>query len=469
MTRGGHLTYFRGMGGRVQGSLVGFCSLLALGSFGCSSDDGGDAAPAKPFETSLACTDTPDSVWGTPVTAGDRGDLLGCAELAALDAAEVATRLQAMPEIDVVTGVRRFLITYRTERDKGEPGVGSALVYLPEKPRGGLLPAVVGAHGTTGLADACAPSHAVDHPYLDSLVVSWAAAGLPVIAPDYAGLGTAGVQGYGNFPDTGRSVLDSARALRRLVGSDRVSEQAIFFGHSQGGGAALAAAAYSNETPDVKVGAIVSFAGVWAYLSFVEAFRLTSVSMTGLRGAVATMLYADLANITEDESQSGAAFHPSIRTYMTEKTGTLCFQELVPALDNAAAGYVPAATAGEFLDPDFRTSVLDCADNGKCAGLPGKWAQRAKENDPHVDPSVPILYLAGDADTELKPAQASCFFGRLVKDGAAPVECVYPGEDHQSLVLNSTGFAVDWATAAARGAALPACPADGALPNCSLF
>ncbi|MCC6901743.1 MAG: alpha/beta fold hydrolase [Polyangiaceae bacterium] len=460
-------SYLRVMVLGVRGSWVLLC--LGLGAFGCSSDDAGEDAPAKPLETTLACTDSPDSVWATPVTAGDRGEVLGCAELGPLDASEVATRLQAVPEADVAGGVRRFLIAYRTERDKGEPGVGSALVYLPEKPRRGALPAVVGAHGTTGLADACAPSHSSDHPYLDSLVVSWAAAGLPVIAPDYAGLGTAGVQGYANFPDTGRSVLDSARALRRLVGSDRVSEQSIFFGHSQGGGAALAAAAYSNETPDVKVSAIVSFAGVWVYLSFVEALRLTSVSMKGLRGAVATTLYADLANIADDESQAGAAFHPSIRPFVTEKTGTLCYPELVPALDAATTGYVPPATMGEFVDPDFRTGVLDCADDGKCAGLPGKWAQRQKENDPHVDPSVPILYLAGDADTELKPSQASCFFGRLVDDGAAPVECVYPGEDHQGIVPNSTGFAIDWATAAVRGAAPPACPADGALPNCSLF
>ncbi len=457
------------MGGCVRGSLALLCSLLGLGSFGCSSDDGGDDAPAKPLETTLACTDSPESVWATPVSAGARGDLLGCAELTALDATEVANRLQAVPDVDVVSGVRRFLVAYRTERDQGEPGVGSALVYLPEKPRSGVLPAVVGAHGTVGLADACAPSHSSDHPYLDSLVVSWAATGLPVIAPDYAGLGTVGVQGYANFPDTGRSVLDSATALRRLVGSERVSDQGIFFGHSQGGGAALSAAAYLNETPEVKVSAIVSFAGAWVYVSYIDALRLTSVSMNGLRGVVATTFYADLANITEDETQAGAAFHPSIRAYVTEKTGTLCVPELVPALDNAAAGYVPAATVGEFLDPDFRTGVLDCADNGKCAGLPGKWAQRAKDNDPHVDPSVPILYLAGDADTALKPSQASCFFGRLLKDGAAPVECVYPGEDHDTLVPKTTGFAIDWATAAARGATLPTCPADGALPNCSLF
>lgn len=69
---------------------------------------------------------------------------------------------------------------------------------------------------------------------------------------------------------------------------------------------------------------------------------------------------------------------------------------------------------------------------------------------PHVDPSVPILYLTGDADTELKPAQASCFFGRLAEDGAAPVERVYPGEDHHSLVPRSMSLVGSTSVARAR-------------------
>lgn len=443
--------------------------LSALVALGCSgAEDGGEEA-SKPLEPVTACSASPDSLWATPVTAGDRGEVLGCSELGAFDASEVETRVAKVPNLEGRTGVRRFMLAYRTERDEGEDGVSTALVYLPEKPRAGSLPAVVAAHGTTGLADACAITHAAEHEYLDSLALAWAASGLPVIATDYAGLGTVGVQGYGNFPDTGRSVLDSARALRRFAGEDRVSDKALVLGHSQGGGAALAAAAYANETPDVKVAGVVAFSPAWAYLSYVEAIRLSTISMNGLRAAAATLLYADLANITEGESQAGAAFHPSIRQFLTEKTGSVCYLELGPLVDTPAAGYVPPATMADFVDPDFKAAALDCADNGKCSGLPGQWAERAKKNDPHVDPSVPILFVQGELDTTLKPGQASCFFGRLLKDGAEPVECVYPGEDHMSIVPNATGFAVDWAMAAFRGKALPACPVDGALPNCSLF
>jgi len=445
------------------------CLVLCLGAMGCSGSEQGDSEPGKAFEPTLECTTPAESVWNTPVSDGDRGELLGCAELAALDATDVAARLQTVPGVDSSRGMRRLLVAYRTERDAGEPGVGTALVYLPERPRSGVLPAVVAAHGTVGLPDSCAPSRHLEHPYLDELVVSWAASGLPVIAPDYAGLGSVGVEGYGNWPDTGRSVLDAARALRRLLGSDRISERAVFYGHSQGGGAALAAAAYSNETPDVKVGAIVAYAPAWAYLSYVEALRLSSVSVSGLRSALATVLYADIANITEDESQAGAPFHPSIRDYFVEKTGSVCYEQLGPALDTAASGYVPPATIADLVDPDFRTSALDCADNGTCSGLPGQWVQRTLENEPHVDPEVPILYLAGQADKTIKPGQSSCFFSRLVSDGAAPVECVYPDADHESILPDATAFALRWAVAAERGGGLPACPVDGALPNCSLF
>lgn len=229
------------------------------------------------------------------------------------------------------------------------------------------------------------------------------------------------------------------------------------------------ACAHANETPDVKVAGIVAYAPAWAYLDYVESIQLAGVSVAGLRPALATILYADLANAGDDESQAGAAFAPSVRDYISKAAGTLCFDKLGPALDSPATGYVPPMTIGEFVDPDFKAGAVDCAKNGKCSGLPGAWVARSKANDPHVDPSVPILYLQGDADTAVKPALASCFFGRLVKDGADPVECVYPGESHESLIPTSAGFAVDWALATAAGKTPPACPVDGALPNCSPF
>ena len=50
---------------------------------------------------------------------------------------------------------------------------------------------VVVAHPSEGMADSCATSRHPDS--LRDLALPWAAQGYPVIAPDYAGLGTAGV------------------------------------------------------------------------------------------------------------------------------------------------------------------------------------------------------------------------------------------------------------------------------------
>lgn len=73
------------------------------------------------------------------------------------------------------------------------------------------LPVVAVAHGAEGLADNCAPTR---RPYgLFEMALPWASRGYAVIGPDFAGLGSAGVQGYVDNHDTGYSMLDAVRAL----------------------------------------------------------------------------------------------------------------------------------------------------------------------------------------------------------------------------------------------------------------
>ena len=68
------------------------------------------------------------------------------------------------------------------------------------------------AHGTTGIADVCAPSwrgnSERDKEYLDA----WLKSGFAVVATDYQGLGTPGVHPYLLWRPEGYSVLDSVRA-----------------------------------------------------------------------------------------------------------------------------------------------------------------------------------------------------------------------------------------------------------------
>src|SRR6185369_2556209 len=75
----------------------------------------------------------------------------------------------------------------------------------------------------------------------------FATRGKVAVATDYAGLSTEGVQGYLDNKDTAYSLLDSGRALRKLLGDGATTDRTIALGHSQGGGAVLAAQALAKS------------------------------------------------------------------------------------------------------------------------------------------------------------------------------------------------------------------------------
>ena len=115
---------------------------------------------------------------------------------------------------------------YRSTSPTGAPIAVSGTVAVPKgnAPRGGW-PVITWAHGTTGIADACAPSRAnVLGGYDNPLLNRWLQAGYAVVRTDYEGLGTPGDHPYLIGVSEGRSVLDmvrAARAARRLAGPPR--------------------------------------------------------------------------------------------------------------------------------------------------------------------------------------------------------------------------------------------------------
>ena len=86
------------------------------------------------------------------------------------------------------------------------------------------------------LAAQCAPSRSGvgSIPYLDPLLD----ARMIVVATDYEGLGTPGIQPYLVGQSEAQGVLDAARAARSLVGR-AASNTVVVIGYSQGGQAAL--------------------------------------------------------------------------------------------------------------------------------------------------------------------------------------------------------------------------------------
>ena len=108
-------------------------------------------------------------------------------------------------------GPAAWRMMYLSESIQGEPiaVTGTAVVPSIAAPDGGR-PILSVAHGTTGIADQCAPSH---DPSSDVAAhIRYVNAGYLVAFSDYEGLGTPGRHPYVVGESEGRSVLDAATA-----------------------------------------------------------------------------------------------------------------------------------------------------------------------------------------------------------------------------------------------------------------
>ena len=145
---------------------------------------------------------------------------------------------------------------YTSTRQDGKPTAVTGTVVEPTAAwRGkGERPTVVIGPGTVGQGDQCAGSKMLSFPMTidpakPSIGVNYTGLemnlmllnGVRVVITDYIGLGTPGIHTYVNRLESGRAMLDAARAGLKIA---KAPEDAPvgFSGYSQGGGAAASAA-----------------------------------------------------------------------------------------------------------------------------------------------------------------------------------------------------------------------------------
>lgn len=316
------------------------------------------------------------------------------------------------------------LVIYRTTDAAGRSVPASGVVSIPKgrMPKGGW-PVISWAHGTSGIADECAPSldsgSAVAHAYnayIYPLFTRWLKAGYAVVRTDYQGLGTAGDHQYLIGASEGHSVLDMVRAAREAL-PGTLSANVVISGHSQGGHAALFAAAEApSYTPELHVKETVAFAPASHLDEQIPLTTALTQPNAGLTALVAT-IGAGL------ENAYGASVLPAS---LLTPAGT----QLVADAETQCLGALGATATSRNLTPaslfqqgaDFSTlrNLLD------------------KQDPTNLKIKTPVVIEQGTADTTVIPIFTDDLAKQLKARGTKLTYNKVNGVDHAG-ITSGTG------------------------------
>lgn len=317
-------------------------------------------------------------------------------------------------------GAKNYLVLYKQIGADGKLVAVSGLVSIPKgkAPKGGW-PVVSYAHGTTGIADACAPSrdtgpqsgaHRADHTaaaLLNGLVKD----GYAIVRTDYEGMGVAGPAPYLIGRSEGRGVLDIVRAARQLDPS--VGRRMVISGHSQGGHAALWAASLAKSyTPELNLVGTLAFAPQSHTAN--EVSLLSKDSSTGLSPIAGLILRGiDVAypslRVSQALTPAAARLYP--------QTLTRCLGQLE---SKRSLGGLPLT---KLVKPSANLAPLAVA---------------LKRNDPDtLRIRGPVLIEQGLADTTVFPAFDKELSQSLRGAGDSVTYHTYAGASHSGVLIAS--------------------------------
>jgi len=291
------------------------------------------------------------------------------------------------------------ILTYKMLGQSGQEVQATSLVFTPNTPPpAGGWPIVVWAHGTTGVADVCAPSKTALADTTKDLISKLLAAGYVVVAPDYEGLGTPGIHPFLNVKSEAFSITDAVVTTRNYLLQRNLltSKKWLTVGHSQGGHAALGAAQYASR-------AQLDYKGT---IAVAPASNLGSILLNGELEAASASVYEKKAIYTQLDAYTALVVagirntHPDFdyRQVFTESISRIaqeaegfCYEPLAANFNATMQVYI--ATHGETLDGYMRTQPNFMA-------VPLVKTFLEKDSQPlQVKVTTPIIIYQGQADT----------------------------------------------------------------------
>jgi len=162
--------------------------------------------------------------------------------------------IAAEPVTSAPPTMKAWRVRYWTTDERDRPIEVSGMVIAPNAPAStGPRRVIAWTHGLIGIASRCAPSIGDGNFSVIPALNDAIARGYVVVAPDYPGLGSAGVHPVLVGVSEGRSVLDGVRAARGIPTAGAGTKFALF-GESQGGHAALwSGQIWQRYAPDLQL------------------------------------------------------------------------------------------------------------------------------------------------------------------------------------------------------------------------
>ncbi|MEX2269792.1 MAG: alpha/beta fold hydrolase [Acidimicrobiia bacterium] len=320
----------------------------------------------------------------------------------------------------------RVMYTSTNLRDEVIPVTGLIVVPKGEAPSGGF-PVLSIAHGTTGMADECAPSLTTESgPETNALLD----AGYLVVATDYEGLGTPGLHPYIAGENAARNTVDIVRAAVGFKPANAGSDYVVW-GHSQGGHTAMhALIEATGYAADVELHGVVAgappsqFALLYNFLKTSDFRHYLLMAGGGLNAA-----YGDEA--------------APLDAVLTERG-----IELLAELENGCSGYlqklagdIPYEEVGDvdpYTVPEWRALLQ--ADDPQSFESPG---------------DVPLLIIHGGNDEQIPVASSALLTDHLCDIGQALERWVYPGNMHAEVIGPSFADMIGWIDARFAGESGP--------------
>lgn len=408
------------MGGRGRTGWLAAALVAALVVAGCSSS-GDDAVDAAATTSTTATGDGGDTFavqvdslerdgdgWAVPdpLPAGEPGDVIAAGETAPSDVFDGALRTD--------------LLYHSTSRTGDDVAVsGTLLVPDGEAPDGGW-PVISWGHGTSGVADVCAPSTSPNLFYNEyAQQVQWFLdAGYAVAATDYVGLGTPGMHSYSVGEDLGNAVADIVPAARSIDADLGTTWYGV--GHSEGGQAVLFATRAAARHPDLELGATVAIAPS----SNLQLALPVIAGGTLPRDVVYAVYFLAGASTVDPSIDPAELVGPAAVPHLDLLLRDGC---LVEGLD---------ALGGSSMDELF---AIPDEDMRRISALLGE------VGNPDQEPTVgPVLIVQGEDDQDVPPIATDALVASLQDQGADVTYRTVPDEDHDTVLGPTVCETLDW-------------------------